>query len=285
MIVHRITDWDDAYENGRNIPGGTDYPGPWVAPAAAFRDAARGRLDVAYGPAPRNRYDLFLPEGTPRGLFVFVHGGYWVALDKSYWSHLAAGALARGWAVAMPSYTLCPEASIAEITAEIGAAIDHAAGEVAGPVVLSGHSAGGHLVTAMMCEDSPLSEATRARLAHVVSISGLHDLRPMLRTARNAQLGLDMARAEANSPALKRPLPDVRLTAWVGGAERQEFLRQTALIANIWHGLGAETLAHVEPDRHHFSVIDGLADPASPLMQAALRPVAQADPRKDLQGQ
>ncbi|MGR3322619.1 MAG: alpha/beta hydrolase [Pseudooceanicola sp.] len=276
MLVFDVTDWNDAYENGRNIPGGSDYPAAWVAPAQAFRDKAEARLDIAYGAGERHRYDLFLPEGTPRGLFVFVHGGYWVALDKSYWSHLAAGAVARGWAVAIPSYDLCPDTTIAGITEQIGAAISHAAGEIAGPVVLSGHSAGGHLVTAMMCHDSPLPYEVRARLTHVVSISGLHDLRPLLKTERNELLRLDMSSAEANSPALKRPLPGVRLTTWVGGGERQEFLRQTALLANIWHGLGATTAEVVEPDRHHFNVIDGLADAASPMMRAALDPVEAA---------
>lgn len=270
MTVFEVKDWDDAYENGRNIPGGSNYPEAWVAPARAFREAADARLDIAYGDGAREVYDLFLPEGTPRGLFVFVHGGYWVALDKSYWSHLAAGAVARGWAVAMPSYDLCPDVSIARITAQIGAAVTHAAQAVAGPIVLSGHSAGGHLVASMMCHDSPLPDSIRNRLAHVVSISGLHDLRPMLRTARNDLLKLDMESAEAGSPALKRPLPGVRLTTWVGGGERQEFLRQTALLANIWHGLGAATEAVVEPDRHHFNVIDGLGDPDSPLIRAAL---------------
>jgi acetyl esterase/lipase len=286
MLVHEVADWDDAYENGGNIPGGDAYPGPWVAPAEAYRirmqAADRARLDIPYGEGERNRYDLFLPEGAPRGLFVFVHGGYWMALDKSYWSHLAAGAVARGCAVAMPSYDLCPDVTIAQITAQIGAVIDHAAGEVDGPIVLSGHSAGGHLVSAMMCEDSPLSAATRERLKHVVSISGLHDLRPMLRTTRNDTLRLDMDSAEANSPALKRPLPGVRLTAWVGGGERHEFLRQAALLANIWHGLGAPTVEVAEPDRHHFNVIDGLADPDSPLMQAALDPVEAGRDRKGL---
>ncbi len=272
-ILHDVTDWDDAYENGRNIPGGTDYPAPWVAPAQAFRDAADARLDQSYGDRAREVYDLFQPQGAPRGLLVFVHGGYWMALDKSYWSHLAAGPLAAGFAVAMPSYDLCPEVSIAQITAQIGAAITAAAAQVEGPIVLSGHSAGGHLVTAMMCEDSPLPEGVRARLAHVVSISGLHDLRPLMRTARNSALRLDRASAEAASPALKQPLPGIRLTAWVGGGERQEFIRQTELIANIWHGLGALTLAVVEPDRHHFNVIDGLMRAGSPLMRAALDPL------------
>ncbi len=270
MVAFAVTDWDDAYENGGNIPGGSAYPAAWVEPAAAFRAAARARLDSPYGEGARHRYDLFLPDAAPRGLFVFVHGGYWMALDKSYWSHLAAGPLARGWAVAMPSYDLCPQVSIADITAQVGAAITHAAAATGGPIVLSGHSAGGHLVTAMMCHDSPLPAEVRARLSHVLSISGLHDLRPMLRTARNAALKLDMAGAEANSPALKRPLDGVRLTTWVGGGERQEFLRQSALLSNIWRGLGCVTQDVVAPDRHHFNVIDALAEPEGPMLRAVL---------------
>lgn len=270
MTFWGIHDWDDAYENGRNIPDGSGWPGRWVAPAQAFRDQGNNRLDVVYGATDRSKYDLFLPTGTPKGLFVFVHGGYWVALDKSYWSHLAAGAVDAGWAVMIPSYDLCPDVSIAQITAQIGAAIDHAAVEVAGPLVLSGHSAGGHLVTAMICRDTPLAPATQKRLRHVVSISGLHDLRPLLRTKRNDLLAMDANDAVAGSPALKSPLPGMRLTTWVGGAERQEFLRQTALLANIWYGLGCATRAVIEPDRHHFNVIDGLADRASPLTRAAL---------------
>ncbi len=276
MTGFRITDWEDAYENGGNIAGGSEWPGRWVAPAQRFRDRGANRLDIAYGGSERERYDLFLPEGSPEGLFVFVHGGYWAALDKSYWSHLAQGPVARGWAVAIPSYDLCPQVSIARIIRQTGAAIDHAAGEISGPIVLSGHSAGGHLVSMMMSEDTPLADATQARLRHVLSISGLHDLRPLLRTRRNELLRMDMASASAASPALLRPIHGPRLTTWVGGAERQEFLRQTRLLADVWYGLGCDTEAVVEPDRHHFNVIDGLADPRSPLTRAALHdPFAQ----------
>lgn len=280
MVAFTVTDWDDAYENGGNIPGGADYPAAWVAPSAEFRGSANARLDQAYGDGARHLYDLFLPDAEPKGLFVFVHGGYWMALDKSYWSHLAAGALAQGWAVAMPSYDLCPDVSIAQITAQIGAAITHAAGQVDGPIVLSGHSAGGHLVTAMMCDDSPLGDDIRTRLAHVLSISGLHDLRPMLRTKRNEALQLDDQSAAANSPALKHPLPHVRLTTWVGGGERHEFLRQSALLSNIWHGLGCVTEDIVAPDRHHFNVIDDLADPDSAMMRHVLGGIASPDTGK-----
>ena len=274
MIYHRITDWDDAYANGANIPQGDRWPQAWVEPAKAFRDRlatdGRARLGIAYGDAPRNRFDLFMPQGDAKGLVVFVHGGFWLRLDRSFWSHLAAGPLAHGHAVAMPSYTLCPDIRIGGIVREIGSAVEAAAGMVAGPIRLTGHSAGGHLVSRMICANSPLPDAVRSRIANTVSISGVHDLRPMMATAMNETLKIDRAEAEGESPALLEPMAGARIACWVGAAERSEFVRQNALLANAWTGLGAETLTVEELDRHHFNVIDGLADPDHALTRTLL---------------
>jgi acetyl esterase/lipase len=274
MIPQAIVDWNDAYANGVNIPRGDAWPEAWAAPAKVYRErlAAEGRaeLDIAYGDGARNRFDVFSPGGRPKGLVVFVHGGYWMQFDKSAWSHLARGAVETGYVVAMPTYTLCPDIRIAGITAEVGKAIRAIADRFDGPMFLTGHSAGGHLVTRMICADSPLPEAVRRRIAHVVSISGLHDLRPLMRTGLNATLGIDEAEAIAESPALLRPVEDVRLTCWAGAAERAEFVRQNALLANVWIGLGARTSKVEEPNRHHFNIIDGLTDPEHPLTRTLL---------------
>ncbi len=272
---YAVKDWDNAYANGPNIAGGERWPGLWVTPAQAYRaemtGQGRGKLDIAYGPHDRQRLDLFLPEGTPKGLVVFVHGGYWMRLDKSFWSHLARGPIARGFAVGMPSYRLCPEVGIADISADVAHAIGRAMEEVAGPVALTGHSAGGHLVSRMICRGALLPPERQARISSVVSISGLHDLRPLQRTAMNDTLRIDDATAASESPALLAPADGVKVTAWVGGAERNEFRRQAQLLANIWTGLGATT-AYVEaPDRHHFDVIDDLADAESALVEALVR--------------
>ncbi len=269
MIYHSVRDWDDAYANSANIANGERWPEAWVEPARRFREelaaTGRTRLDQSYGGKPRNRFDLFLPDGKPQGLVVFVHGGFWMRLDRSFWSHLAAGPLAHRHAVAMPSYTLCPETRIAGITREVGAAIAEAGGMVDGPIRLAGHSAGGHLVTRMISATSPLPEAVRARIVNTVSISGVHDLRPLMRTKMNARLRIDAEEARAESPALLEPMAGARLCCWVGANERSEFVRQNALLASIWTGLSATTMAVEEPDRHHFNVIDGLADPTHPL--------------------
>lgn len=265
-----ITDWDDAYANSAHIPGAGDYPPRWARAAEAFRAGLgpRARLDLPYGEKSRNRYDLFFPELQPRGLVVFVHGGYWRAFDKSTWSWLAAGPLAHGWAVAMPSYTLAPDATIAEITMEIGAAIGVAAQEIEGPIRLAGHSAGGHLVTRMNCWNAPLWDWAAARIERTVSISGVHDLRPLIRTAMNEDLRLDWATAAAESPALIVPREGARVICWVGAAERPEFVRQNALLANVWHGLGARMSAVETEGEHHFDVIDGMSYPGGALATA-----------------
>jgi acetyl esterase/lipase len=274
MLEHRISDWDDAYANGANIARGDRWPAAWVEPAETFRNAlaaaGRAKLDLAYGERPRNRMDLFLPEGPAKGLVVFVHGGFWLQLDKSFWSHLAGGSVASGYAVAMPSYTLCPEVRIADIVREVAAAVALAAQQIEGPMMLTGHSAGGHLASRMVTATAPLPPDVRQRIRNVVSISGLHDLRALMPTAMNARLGLDEAEALAESPALLRPMADARITCWVGGNERAEFLRQNALLANIWTGLGATTAEVVEPDKHHFNVLDGLADPEHALTRTLL---------------
>ena len=267
-----ILDWDDAYTNGAYIADGASYPAKWAALAQAFRAeiqaAGRAEFDLRYGPAERETLDLFRPTGAAKGLAIFVHGGYWMKFDKSSWSHLAAGALQRGWAVCLPSYTLAPEARIADIARQVANAIRFAADRVRGPLRLAGHSAGGHLVTRLVCADSPLPNEVRTRIGHVVSISGLHDLRPFLRTQMNATLRMDEAEAVAESPALLRPMEGCSVTCWVGTAERPEFLRQNDLLANVWTGLGADMRGVHAEGRHHFDVIEDLADPASKLTEA-----------------
>ena len=259
-------DWDDAYANMAYVAGSAELPAHWAAEAATYRaSSVRVEEDIAYGDGDRERLDIVWPDGDPKGLAVFVHGGYWMRLCKSDWTQFAEGARALGWAVALPSYTLTPQARISRITQEIARAVDCAAARVAGPIRLAGHSAGGHLVSRLLCRDITLECASR--IDHVLSISGLHDLRPLLRTQMNQTLQLDLAEARAESPALLEPRDGARVTAWVGGGERPEFIRQAQLIAGAWGGFDVSASAHVDGLHHHFSVIEGLKDPATEIVE------------------
>ncbi len=252
---------DDAYENGGFIPGAENYPPKWEAAAQAFREATPCELDVSYGARERQAYDLFFPEDDPKGLFVFVHGGYWKARSKSDWSHFATGALAHGFAAALVGYPLAPQARISEITASVSAGIAAAAKKVDGPLRLAGHSAGGHLV-ARMAMPGVLSDDVAARVDRVMPISPLSDLRPFLDLSMNDVLQLDAAEAEAESPVLGDKRGGIDMLTVVGSQERPAFLDQNRWLAEAWD---IEQL--ILPGRHHFDIIDGLASKDTPVMR------------------
>jgi len=276
-LTAAITDWDDAYANRAYIPNAQALIDEWTVASEAFRQSSNAQLNIAYeceassgDLGKRCCYDVFTPSSASKGLFVFVHGGYWLATSKETWSMFASGAVAAGYTVVMPSYPLCPAVSIATIQDCVQAAVEQAAREFSGPIVLTGHSAGGHLVTSLLCPRNRLSADVQKRLAHVVSISGVHDLRPLLNTTMNKDLGLDSTSAFEGSPAMQQPACVCPVTAWVGGDERPEFLRQNALLANVWRGLGAQTHEVVDPGLHHFNVIDGLRSAQSDFLQHTL---------------
>ncbi len=266
-----MTNWDTAFDNMGHVAGSAELPAFWAERAQAYRSTTPGiETDIPYGAHPREKFDLVLPEGSPKGLVVFVHGGYWMRLDKSYWTDLAEGPRAKGWAVCLPSYTLAPEARISHMTEQIAKAIQTAAARVDGPVRIAGHSAGGHLVSRMICDDTPLPRSTLDRIQMCLSISGLHDLRPLLNTKMNETLCLDMEEATRESAVLHRCVDGVLFHAWTGGGERPEFIRQAKLLDMMWSGLGVESKCTIDGDHHHFSVIEGLKSEDADITQALI---------------
>lgn len=260
-MLYQIEDWDDAYANGIHIPDGDRYLDIWPRDAAAFR--------TAHPPETLGKGHMFRPMGTARGLVVFIHGGWWIRFDPTFWSHFAAGALAQGWAVAIPGYTLAPAARIADITAEVAQAVTEAAAIIDGPIVLTGHSAGGHLAARMICP-GVLPDDVAGRVARCLPISALTDLRPLMRLTVNESLRLDAEECATESPALLIPRDDIPVTVWVGGMERPEFIRHSRILADLWAGFGVATELVVDPGRHHFDVLDGLTQPESPITRRLL---------------
>ncbi len=253
---------DDAYANAAHIPGADAYPDKWAKAAAAFRARTLCELDLDYGESTRQRYDLFHPQRLSKGLVVFVHGGYWLRFDKSFWSHLAAGPLAHGWTVAMPSYDLCPDVRITDIGRQTMAAIAMASSRVPGPIRLVGHSAGGHLVARASLATS--GARWQERLVQTVAVSPVADLAPLMRTSMNADLKLDKAEALAESP-VHLPAPKTPVTVWVGAEERPVFLEQAAALAAAWN---CDQV--IAARKHHFDVIEELSSAESALTRAVI---------------
>lgn len=265
MYSHdRIEDWAGAVDNRAAVPEHETHFADWRDRAAAYR-AQHPPETRTYGTSEREVFDLWLPEGTPRGLVIFVHGGWWMNFDKSFFSHLACGPLAHGWAVAVPSYTLLPNTTLTGLVQQMRVAVMAMAGAVPnGPLVISGHSAGGHLAAMIGTAHAGVQAQVQARLTRIVSISGVHDLRPLLPLPINETLAITAEEAATLSPALHVPLPGFDLVAWVGAKETPEFRRQNALLGVAWGGYSRTRIVEAA-DLDHFTAIAPLSDPDSEL--------------------
>ena len=255
---------DDAYANAPYIKDSDSFAERLGAASSAFvADLGdRARMGLSYCDGERLAYDLFLPEATPKGTVFFIHGGFWLKFDRSYFSHLAAGSLEQGWAVAMPSYDLCPDVVIAEITRQIALALDVVAAQTEGPIAVTGHSAGGHL-SARMLDKELVTQAVADRITAVVPISPLSDLRDMLKTSMNDDFGMDEAAAIAESPVFMTDRHPAKVTIWVGSDERPAFLDQARWLSDAW-----KAGQFVAPGKNHFNVIEAMCDADSDLVKA-----------------
>ncbi len=191
---------------------------------------------------------------------MFIHGGYWQKLDRSFFSYAARGLNLRGVSVAVPSYDLCPAVTVGDIIGQMRSAARELA-RLGRPLVASGHSAGGHLSACLLATDWPeISPELPADLVtSAYAISGVFDLEPLIATSMNTALQLDAATAHALSP-LRWPAPRRGLLdAVVGGAESSEFLRQSRQMADTWGSAGLATRYEALPDANHFTVVLPLA--------------------------
>mgnify|MGYP001459902778 CR=1 FL=1 len=238
---------------------------------------ARGRLpfvlDIAYGPHPRERFDFLRAEGS-RGLFVFIHGGYWRALSKAEFSWIAEPFAAAGCSVAVVNYPLCPEVSVGDIMGSVERAVariwQHADAAERQHMVLSGHSAGGHLTAALFTTGWTGFGLPPSPFVGGLPISGVFELEPIVHTSMNADIRLTPERARAFSVDERAPRVSAPVLFAVGGAESPEFVRQSADQAQRWAALSGGR-SYPIAGRNHFSVIDTLRDRGSELFTLAER--------------
>lgn len=265
-----LIDLQREYDNRLKVPDYPDYLDRWMRDAATFRDShPTAELDVSYGPSEQQVLDIFWPDAARDApLAMFVHGGYWQSLDKNPFSHLARGLVSHGIAVALPSYDLCPNVTLAVVVEQVRDAAAFLARRHARGLLAMGHSAGGHLSAMLMATDWPARSLPAATVPAAFAISGLFDLVPLLATKVNDALRLDQAEALRLSP-VKLPRPRGRIHAIVGDEEGLEYARQTRIIAEAWGGSWESV-----PGANHFSIVDPLADPASRLVGTVRRLIA-----------
>ena len=258
-------DYEVEYNNRARVPENPALMVGWAKDAAAYRDQ-HPSSSISYGPGPRNTIDVFAGGGEGP-VVVFIHGGYWQALDGSSFSHCAKGLNNHGIDVAIPSYDLCPHVSVGTIIQQMRTAM-RALARLGRPLVISGHSAGGHLAACMLATDWPsLDPSLPAELVVAAySISGLFDLVPLVGTSINTALQLDQTSAKAVSPLFWKPPAHGSLDAVVGGDESAEYFRQSRTLTEAWAAAGLPTRYGTLPGANHFTAIAPLADPVSPTV-------------------
>ena len=249
----------------------------WAADSERARASMRVVRDLRYGTGPRQTIDLF-PAERPRGAMLFIHGGYWRALDKDDHSFVAPAFVAAGIGVAVVNYDLCPDVGIADIVDECRQAVGWLSHEgerhglPAERLIVAGHSAGGHLTAMMFATDWKTRRVVPQQIIGGVAISGVFDLEPLVDVSFNCDLGLDRQSARALSPAHHEPLLDAPLLLAAGADETGEFLRQSR---NLWEHWPRSRPAgddgpHFVPGKHHFSVLTDFADPRSALFDRTI---------------
>ena len=246
---------DAAYDNIAAVPNSLRLSAQRAEASAAYRAAHPDRLDLAYGPRERNTWDLF-PAADPNApCIVFIHGGYWQRNSKDLFANLIAGPAAHGWAAALPGHTLAPDASLTEIVAEIRAALDWLgvngpAHGIAGPVLLSGWSAGGHLTA--MCLDHPLVHAGLA-------ISGIFELGPIRDTVLNEKLRLTDTEIATLSPLRLAPIQKPLAIAY-GTTELPPLVSDSRDLHAHRAGAHAPGVLIPIPGANHFTIVHELRD-------------------------
>jgi arylformamidase len=266
------------YNNRALVPDYAQYFARWAEQSARARSTMTCYLDREYGPAPGEKLDIFPARKGDGSVLMFIHGGYWRSLDKADFSYLAPTWVDAGVSLVVVNYDLCPKVTIEEIVCQMLRAsawlYRHAEeyGMDEERLFVCGHSSGAHLTAMMMAALWPVFDPGLPRdlFKGGLAISGIYDLRPLVEVDfLSADLRLDEPSALKVSPAFLPPATRAPVFTCVGGLESSEFKRQNALLAQRWRSAVAADVPM--PGRHHFSVVDELANPASALFAGARR--------------
>lgn len=271
--------WLDAqYNNRERVPQTAQILARWAESSKLARERLQGKLDIRYGDQPGEALDVFPAAHAGAPVLVFIHGGYWRALDKADQSFIAPAFVEAGATVVVPNYALCPSVTIETIALQMTRALAWVwrnPGVHSGDpnrIAIAGHSAGGHLAAMLLsCRWKEVGDDLPLRLLQgALSISGLYDLEPIRLTPfLQADLQLTPQSVKRLSPAFF-PRPRGTLYAVAGLDESDEFLRQNQLIRDQW-GPTSVPVCETVVGRDHFTVLHDLADPACRLHELALR--------------
>jgi arylformamidase len=254
------------------VPDNEVYTDRFSARSLETRDRANCRLDISYGPGPRERIDVFLPDGVYRPpANLFFHGGYWRSSDKERYSFIADAFNSYGAACVVVEYALVPAVTLDELIAQCRTAVAYVysyaeeLGVDRDRIYVSGHSAGGQIVGMLLADGWQQKQGVPTDVIKGGSgISGLYDMEAIRLSYLNETLGLDADAAARNSAYMQQPASAAPLVLAVGGDEREEFLRQNVLMHVAWKDKSA-VRPMVLHGLHHYSAVESMSDPSSAL--------------------
>lgn len=270
------------YNNRAAVPEHVDIAAEWDKESAAWRDQAPAELDILYGDTERTFYDFFPAGGAPgEPLMAYIHGGFWRSRDRKTYSFVARTFNARGIAVAIPSYDHCPNVSVADIIAQMRAFLAALWEKTGQRPVVVGNSAGAHLAGSMFATDwSAVPGVPHDLVRHAYGLSGIYDLQPCCEISVNEDLKLTKETAIAASPVFwPLPVHARDYVAAVGEKESAEFKRQSRGLADAWSRAGARAEYVEVPDANHFTIVNALTAPRSPMADRVAR-MAEAAARE-----
>lgn len=257
---------DAAYDVENSVPDFTVYARKFMADSEAAEAAIPDkRLGVSYGPTLMENLDLFLPKkGSGKApILLFIHGGYWKSLTARVFSCVAPGPVAAGMCVANVTYDLCPQVDIGEIVRQVRAAVAWTArnaesfGGDPDRIIVSGHSAGGHLTATTLLTDWSRYGLPADLVKGGFAISGLFDLEPMSFSFLQPALRLTAEAIRRHSPQHNvTPVAAPLAMTW-GDADPDAFAGQSLDFAKAWSAAGNRCASFVLPHANHFEVLEG----------------------------
>ncbi len=252
------------YNNRKAVPEFEEYLNDWAIRSKRYRAKNNATLDIPYGNSDREILDIFFCGKPDAPLHIFIHGGYWQALDKNSFSFMAEAFNAKGENAVILNYDLCPQVSVGDIVNQIKNAINWLFSNEAPAslktqsIQITGHSAGGHLVAELLSASDYPATVPPTPFRRVTSLSGLFDLDPLIKTSINNALNLDPDQAKRFSPIYKQPTNTERvdLMLVVGSLESEHYHQQSKSLEQKWTESDLNIEQLIAQGTHHFSVLD-----------------------------
>ena len=249
----------------------------YAATSAVTRARLDCTLDVRYGPGEKEMLDIFPADAPNAPVHLFIHGGYWRAMDKSDYSFIAEVFQPAGATTVIINYDLCPAVTLETIVAQTMRSIAWTWRNVAGyggdpsRLYVSGNSAGGHLTAMALAHDWEAEGLPPDIIEGAIPVTGVFDCEPVPDITVNELVRLDRETARRLSPLRNPPRRAVPVLVAVGGAEPRLWIEMSKDYAALCREHGLECEYMELPGHDHFDISRAVGDPNSPLSGAMLR--------------